>query len=61
MNAELLKSKTFWTAIIGVLTTVAAVLTGQMTKADAIMPILTALVGIFLKDGLLSQTKTLQS
>ena len=61
MNAELLKSKTFWTALIGILTTVGAVLTGEMTWATAIMPILTALVGIFLKDGLLSQTKEIKS
>jgi CDP-diglyceride synthetase len=54
---ELLKSKTFWTAIGGIITTVGAAMTGTMTWSQAIMPILTALIGIFLKDGQINAAK----
>ena len=55
--AELLKSKTFWSAIGGIIATVGAAMTGTMTWSQAIMPILTAMIGIFLKDGQISAQK----
>jgi cytochrome c biogenesis protein CcdA len=57
--SELIKSKTFWAAISGVIATVGAVFSGAMTWSAAIMPILTAIIGIFLKDGQVSQTKAM--
>jgi hypothetical protein len=57
--AELIKSKTFWAAISGIIATIGAVFSGAMTWGSAIMPILTAIIGIFLKDGQVAQTKML--
>jgi hypothetical protein len=57
--AELVKSKTAWTAIGTVIGVVGAVFQGAMTWSAAIMPICSALIGLFLKDALVSQTKEL--
>jgi hypothetical protein len=57
---ELLKSKTFWTGVGGIVTTLGAVFTGNMTWSAALMPIITSLVGLFVKDALISQTKELK-
>lgn len=58
--AELVKSKTFWTAMSGIVVTMGSVAQGALRWQDAILPILTALIGVFLKDALVAQTKTLQ-
>jgi cytochrome c biogenesis protein CcdA len=56
---EIFKSKTFWAAISGIVATIGAVFSGSMSWSSAIMPILTAIIGIFLKDGQVAQTKML--
>jgi hypothetical protein len=53
--AELVKSKTFWTAIGGMVTTIGACVQGAMDWKSAIMPILVSLIGLFLKDGQIKQ------
>lgn len=57
MNKEIFKSKTFWAALAGIVATVGAGLSGQMTWGQAGPAILTALIGIFLKDGQITATK----
>lgn len=57
---ELIKSKTAWTAIGSVVGTLGMVFQGAMTWGQAAMPIVTALIGLFLKDALVSQTKELK-
>lgn len=61
MNTEIFKSKTFWTAVLSILGLVGAGLTGTMTWSQAGPAILTALIGIFLKDGQITQAKTLEA
>ncbi len=57
MNAEILKSKTFWAALAGIVTAVGSAITGSMSWVQAGTLILTALMGMFLKDGQISATK----
>ena len=58
--SELIKSKTAWTAIGTLVTVVGSVFQGAMTWGQAAMPIVTALIGLFLKDALVTQTKELK-
>ena len=57
MNKELLKSKTFWTAITAVVGMVAAVATGEMAWQTALPGIITAVLSVFVKDAVVSATK----
>lgn len=57
MNLELLKSKTFYAALAGIITAVGGAVTGGMTWIQAGTLILTALMGMFLKDGQITATK----
>ena len=50
MNA-LLKSKTFWTAVVGTITAVGAYFTGDLAFAEMIQAVFAALVIIFLRQG----------
>ena len=56
---ELLKSKTAWTAIGSIVGVIGAAAQGGMTWGQTVMPVLTALIGLFLKDALVTQTKDL--
>lgn len=47
------RSKTVWTGIAGIVAAVGAYFTGDMTSADAIQTGVTALIGIFLRTGML--------
>lgn len=49
--AELLRSKTFWTAVAGIITATGAYFTGEITLATAIQSVFAALVVIFLREG----------
>lgn len=48
--------KTYVTAIVGVITAVAAHLTGEMEFADMIKTIWVAVIAIFLRNGLTKET-----
>jgi hypothetical protein len=48
---ELLKSKTFWTGVTGILTAVGGLCTGTMDFNTALPVIITSLSAIFLKHG----------
>ncbi|MBU0907748.1 MAG: hypothetical protein KKE05_06350 [Nanoarchaeota archaeon] len=50
--ATLLKSKTFWAAIAGIITAVGAYLTGEMELATAIQTGIGCLLAIFIRDGI---------
>ncbi len=56
---ELVTTKTFWTAVAGVITTVGAVVTGEMGWTSAIAPTVMSLLGVFIRDGMISGQKTL--
>lgn len=49
---ELLKSKTFWTGIAGLITASGGYLTGEMDSGIAIQTAITSLLVIFLRDGI---------
>ena len=49
--AELLKSKTFWTAVAGIITAVGAYSTGEIDLATAVQGVFAALIVIFLREG----------
>ena len=50
---ELLKSKTFWTGIAGLIAAAGGFFTGAMDAAAAIQTGLTSLIGIFLRQGIM--------
>lgn len=50
---KLIVSKTFWTGVVGLVTTAGAYFTGQMEMATAIQTGVTCLLGIFLRSGML--------
>lgn len=50
---ELIKTKTFWGGIVGVVSGSAGYFTGAMSPAESIQTILGGLVAIFLRDGML--------
>lgn len=56
---ELVKSKTFWTGISAIVAVIGSASQGVITWGAAVTPILVAAIGIFLKDGLISQTNQL--
>lgn len=49
---ELVKSKTFWTGIAGLVSAAGAYLTGSMDAGQAIQLAITSLAAIFLRDGM---------
>ena len=49
----LLRTKTFWTGLAGVLAAAAAYFTGEATLSQAMQMALTGLVAIFLRHGLI--------
>ena len=56
MNLQLLlKTKTFWTAIIAVLTTVGGYVQGAVTVKEAAFAILTTLYAVFIRDSIASK------
>jgi hypothetical protein len=52
MNKDLLKSKTVWTGIIMVVTAIGGMATGELSMADGLQTVATALIAIFLRDGI---------
>lgn len=54
----LVRSKTFWTGIGGVVTSLGALATGEITPYAAIMGALGSLAAIFIKDAVVTATKT---
>jgi hypothetical protein len=52
MNKELLKSKTFWTGVTSILGAVGGVVTGTLPVATAVQTGVTALLAIFIRDGI---------
>lgn len=57
MNKELFRSKTFWAGLSAVVGAVAGYLTGEMDLNAALAIAVPAVVGIFLRDGMVSQEK----
>lgn len=49
---DLLKSKTFWTGVAGVIAAVGGFFTGTLEIGMAINTALTSLIGIFLRNGM---------
>lgn len=49
---ELLKTKTFWTGVAGLITAIAAYCTGEMNAGAAIQTGIGSLMAIFLRDGM---------
>jgi len=54
---ELLKSKTVWTGVAGVVAAASAYFTGQLALYPAIMSALGSLAAVFIKDAVVSATK----
>ncbi|MEW6263369.1 MAG: hypothetical protein AB1641_09845 [Thermodesulfobacteriota bacterium] len=52
---ELLKTKTFWTGLAGLLTAIGGYATGDLAPAVAIQTGLISCIGIFLRDALTKQ------
>ena len=50
---KLHKSKTFWTGIVGLISTSGAYFSGEMETATAIQTAVTCFIGIFLRSGML--------
>ena len=57
MNKDILKSKTFWAGVLAVLGAVAGYLTGEMPLDAALSIAVPAIIGVFLKDGQITQNK----
>jgi hypothetical protein len=55
---SLIKTKTFWTGLAGVLTAVGAYCAGEASLWEAAQTGLTGLVAIFLRQGLLGVTES---
>jgi hypothetical protein len=53
MNAELFKTKSFWTGILGIVAVGAGFATGQIDAGTAIQTGVTSAMGIFLRNGML--------
>jgi uncharacterized membrane protein len=49
---ELLKTKTFWAAILSIVTSLGAYFTGEINLNSLIPTLTTAVVGICLRDGI---------
>lgn len=52
---NLIKTKTFWAGIGGILAAVGGVVTGEASAAQAIQTGVISLMGIFLRDGMLQK------
>jgi hypothetical protein len=52
MSSDLLKSKTTWTGIAGIIAAIGGAVTGSMDVGTAIQTGLTSLLAIFLRDGI---------
>jgi len=51
MNVEVLfRSKTFWTGVTGIVAAAGGYATGEIEAGAALQTVLTALIGIFLRD-----------
>lgn len=55
---ELLRTKTFWTGLAGVVSAAGAYFTGQADLAQAMQMALTGLVAIFLRHGLVRRPRS---
>jgi VIT1/CCC1 family predicted Fe2+/Mn2+ transporter len=55
MNKEMWKSKTFWTGIVSIVGAIGGVVTGTLPVAMAIQTGVTALLAIFIRDGIASK------
>lgn len=49
----LLKTKTFWTAVAGVVSTIGAYYTGDVDKVTALQTVFGGLLAVFLRQGML--------
>lgn len=58
MNKPLLKSKTTWAGIGGIIAAAAGFFTGEIELGSAIQMALTAVIGVFLRDGMRSKDGT---
>lgn len=47
------RSKTIWTGIVAVVGAVGAYLSGEVSMADALQAVTTALIGIFIRTGMM--------
>ena len=52
---DLVKTKTFWSGIIGIVGAMGGVATGAMEVGQAVEICLTAIMGIFIRDGILKK------
>jgi hypothetical protein len=51
---NLLKTKTFWAGCVAIITAVGSFFTGEMAFADMVQTVSTGLIGIFLRQGLVT-------
>ena len=52
MHKELLKSKTLWTGVSAIVAAAGSFAVGEIEIAQAIQVVVTALIGIFIRDGM---------
>ena len=57
MNTNLLKTKTFWASISAIIASIAGYLTGEIETGQAIQTGITAILTIFLRDGIITNSK----
>lgn len=57
LNKEIFKSKTFWASVTAIVGAVAGYMTGEVDLNTLLSVAVPALVGIFLRDGMLTQGK----
>ena len=55
MNREMLKSKTFWAGVMSIVGAVGGAATGTLPVAFAVQTSITALLAIFIRDGIASK------
>jgi hypothetical protein len=57
MNPSLWKSKTFWTGVAAIVGSIGAWVTGEIGVTTALPTIVTAFIGIFLRDAIANGEK----
>lgn len=57
MFKRLIRTKTFWTSVMVVLAVMESLVTGRVTWAEALHIAATAILAIFIRDGIAKNTK----
>jgi len=58
MFSRLIKSKTFWTGVAGILAAVGAKMAGEITTSVMLTTVMTAALAIFIRDGVAKNGST---